>query len=83
MLVRGVIIMIENRVKSSMKIVAEHPDLMQPEDYLGAASVKKVRFRLTLSDDGLEILGDSLYVESLENLLRLAGTNPIERCLCG
>ena len=75
--------MVEGRKNYPLKIVAALPDLMRPEDYLAAASVKKVRVRLTLSDDGLEILGDSLYVESLERLLRLAGNHTLERSLCG
>ena len=71
----------ENR-KKTIKIVAELPDLMRSEDYNDAA-VKKVRFRLTLNDEGLEILGDSLYVEPLERLLRLTGQHSLDRSLCG
>lgn len=81
--VAGGVIMADVNVDGSLKIVAWLPDLMEPGDYIEAASIKKVRVRLTLSDDGVEILGDSLYVESLENLLRLMGNNPIERSLCG
>ncbi len=77
------IIMVDKMIKNPIKIVAELPDLMQVDDYREAASVKKVRFRLTLSDGGLEILGDSLYVEPLERLLRLIGNHSIERSLCG
>jgi len=77
------IIMVDKMVENTIKIVAVLPDLMQADDYRDAARVKKVRFRLTLNDDGLEILGDSLYVEPLERLLRLAGNHSIERSLCG
>ncbi len=66
-----------------LKIVAELPDLMRPEDYREATASRKVRVRLTLGADGVEILGDSLYVETLENLLRQSGSYPIERSLCG
>jgi hypothetical protein len=75
--------MVDKMAKNPIKIVAELPDLMRSEDYRDAATVKKVRFRLTLNDDGLEILGDSLYVEPLERLLRLTGNHLIERSLCG
>jgi len=75
--------MVDKLKNHPLKIVAELPDLMRPEDYQNAATVKKVRVRLTLSDDGLEILGDSLYVETLERLLRESGPHPIERSLCG
>ena|GEM_PF-1279025 len=78
-----IIIMVKKMIENPIKIVAELPDLMQADDYKDAASVKKVRFRLTLNDDGLEILGDSLYVEPLERLLRLTGDHSIERSLCG
>lgn len=75
--------MVDKIIKNPIKIVAVLPDLMQAEDYRDAATVKKVRFRLTLNDDGLEILGDSLYVDPLEQLLRLVGDHSIERSLCG
>lgn len=78
-----VIKMVDKMIKNTIKIVPELPDLMQADDYRDAAIGKKVRFRLTLSDDGLEILGDSLYVEPLERLLRLTGNHSIERSLCG
>lgn len=78
-----IIIMVKKMIDNPIKIVAELPDLMLADDYRDAAAVKKVRFRLTLNDEGLEILGDSLYVEPLERLLRLTGNHSIERSLCG
>jgi hypothetical protein len=75
--------MVDGENNQPLKIVAELPDLMRPEDYLEAAAVKKVRVRLTLGDAGVEILGDSLYVETLEQLLRQSGPHLIERSLCG
>ena len=75
--------MVDEINKKSIRIVADLPDLMRAEDYQDAAAFKKVRFRLTLNDDGLEILGDSLYVEPLERLLRLTGQHSLERSLCG
>jgi hypothetical protein len=57
---------------------------MRPEDYMNAVKAKKVRFRLTLNDEGLEVLGDSLYIESLENLFSgVIRKQPLERSLCG
>jgi len=76
--------MTERMEAAAVKIVAELPDLMRPEDYMNAAMTKKVRFRLTLNDEGLEVLGDSLYVESLERLLSgVIKKQPLERSLCG
>ena len=59
------------------------PDLMNGDDYATAHERKKVRFRLTLTDQGLEILGDSPYPEFLEELLKALGPEVIEMMLCG
>ena len=76
--------MTEKMEAAAVKIVAELPDLMRPEDYMNAVKAKKVRFRLTLNDEGLEVLGDSLYIESLENLFSgVIRKQPLERSLCG
>lgn len=65
------------------KIVAELPDLMTPEDYQNCSREKKIRVRISIDDNGVAILGDSLYVEPLENLLAASGATILERSLCG
>jgi hypothetical protein len=37
----------------------------------------------TVSEQGIEILGDSMYAPLLEKLLAAAGAQEIERMLCG
>jgi FtsH ternary system-associated peptide len=65
-----------------LRFVAHLPDLITDEDYL-EPEVKRVRLRITVTDDGIEILGDSMYAHLLEKLLAQAGAEEIERMLCG
>ncbi len=69
-------------------LVAELPDLMRPQDYPEAdGEKKKIRLRITMNPDGIEILGDALHVTELEKLLAAAGDRcnrrPMARTLCG
>lgn len=59
------------------------PDLMTWDDYEAADRQKRVRFRLTVTDDGLEIIGDSPYPHLLEELLQALEPEVIEMMLCG
>ncbi len=62
----------------------EHlPDLMTWDDYEAAERRKVIRFRLTVTDEGLEIIGDSPYPHLLEKLLERLGPEAIEMMLCG
>lgn len=63
--------------------VSQLPDLVTPEDYQESHHRKIVRFRLTVTDAGLEIIGDSLYPHLLEELLKELGPEVIEMVLCG
>ena len=65
------------------RYVSHLPDLMTWEDYGEAESHKVVRLRLTVTDRGLEILGDSPYPELLEQLLAALDPEAIEKVLCG
>ena len=75
--------MSELKKNPDVRIVKELPDLMLPEDYGEGLERKRIRIRLSLKDSGVEILGDSLYVEKLENLLALLEPSYVERTLCG
>ena len=66
-----------------IKIVTSLPDLIQAEDYKCCAEQKKIRLRISINENGVEILGDSLYVEPLEKLLTASGATLLERSLCG
>lgn len=65
------------------KFVGHLPDLITEEDYHDAPDVKKVRLRIQITEQGIEILGDSMYAGELEELLRQMGAKEIERMLCG
>ncbi|HEY0385897.1 MAG TPA: radical SAM-modified peptide, FtsH ternary system-associated, partial [Pyrinomonadaceae bacterium] len=65
-----------------LRFVAHLPDLITDDDYL-QPEVKRVRLRITVTDEGIEILGDSMYAPLLEKLLAEAGAEEIERMLCG
>ena len=79
-----VIIMAEEKnFPLPIKIVANLPDLIQPEDYQNCTREKKIRLRISINENGVEILGDSLYVEPLEKLLAASGATLLERSLCG
>jgi hypothetical protein len=78
----------ENTDSLPRRLVSQLPDLMQPQDYRETGTKKKIRLRLTITEQGIEILGDALHAAELEELLTAASRqrNPLpvlERTLCG
>ncbi len=65
------------------RFVSHLPDLIEEEDYLESTEQKKIRLRIDLTDEGVEILGDSMYAHLVEELLAQLGAEEIERMLCG
>ena len=63
--------------------VTHLPDLMTSEDYGQDNQRKVIRLRLTSTEHGLEILGDSPYPQPLEELLAALEPAVIEKMLCG
>ncbi len=63
--------------------VDELPDLIQPDEYGAHPDGDLVRLRITVTDAGVEVLGDALRPATLEALLRAIGPGPIEQMLCG
>ena len=63
--------------------VGHIPDLMTWDDYEVSHERKLVRFRLTVTEQGLEIIGDSPYPHLLEELLAKLGPAAVEMMLCG
>lgn len=53
--------------KPQIKYVAHLPDLMTWDDYEAADRRRRIRLRLSVTDEGLEILGDSPYPRLLES----------------
>jgi hypothetical protein len=68
---------------TKIKYVPHIPDLMEWEDYETVDEKKVVRVQLRVTDEGVEIIGDSPYPHLLEELL--AGIDPkeLEMMLCG
>ena len=65
-----------------IKYVTHLPDLIKPEDY-SESERKKIRVQIRTTDEGIEILGDSMYPQLLEKLLGEAGAEEILGVLCG
>ena len=58
-------------------------DLMQEQDYEKPGNGKVVKIKITVNDQGVEVLGDSMYAKILETLLTEAGVKEIQKMLCG
>jgi hypothetical protein len=67
---------------NKIKHVPFLPDLMTPEDKDNRDG-KKIRIRIKATDNGVDILGDSMYVKELEALLKKLEAPEIEMVLCG
>ncbi|MGO8673147.1 MAG: radical SAM-modified peptide, FtsH ternary system-associated [Capsulimonadaceae bacterium] len=59
------------------------PDLITEEDYHDPPERQRVRVRLTITPNGVEMLGDSMYAHRIEELFHGLGADEIERMLCG
>jgi hypothetical protein len=65
-------------------LYVEHiPDLITWDDYEMAHARKTVRFRVRVTDEGIELVGDSPYPQLVEEILAHLGPNAIEMMLCG
>ena len=68
---------------SGYRFVENLPDLIQPEEYADNPEGRLVRLRISVTGDGVEILGDAFRPEVLEEILRRLGPGEIEQMLCG
>lgn len=68
---------------SDYRFVPELPDLIGPEEYPDHPDGRLVRLRISVSEDGVEILGDAFRPEVLEAILDGLGPDEIEQMLCG
>lgn len=59
------------------------PDLIRPEEYDDYPDGRLVRFRIAVTSDGIEIVGDSFRPAAVEQILAALGGGPIEEMLCG
>jgi len=65
------------------RFVEHLPDLIGPEDYPDDPDGQRVRIRVSVTADGVEVLGDAMRPEVLERLLQELGARVIEQMLCG
>ncbi len=68
--------------RTPVRYVAELPDLVG-WDEAERAGGRLLRLRLRVTDEGVEILGDSPSPDQLEGLLQELGPGAIEKMLCG
>ncbi len=59
------------------------PDLMTEDDYMKASDQKRIRLQLKITDQGIEIIGDSQYPHLLDKILEALEPHQIEKVLCG
>ena len=59
------------------------PDLIDASEYARYLDGALVRIRISVTDTGVEILGDGLRPELIEQVLAAIGGGPMEQMLCG
>jgi hypothetical protein len=59
------------------------PDLIDASKYSRYPKGTLVRVRISVTDTGVEILGDGLRPELIEQVLAAIGDGPMEQMLCG
>ncbi len=70
----------------TIRFVPDLPDLMQRDDYGDdgdTPGTRTVKFRITVTSEGVSIMADSQYPITLEALLARLGAREIEQMLCG
>ncbi|MEU8633213.1 radical SAM-modified peptide, FtsH ternary system-associated [Amycolatopsis sp. NPDC048633] len=63
--------------------VDEVPDLIEPDEYGDHPEGDLVRLRISVTETGVEVLGDALRPATLEAVLRAVAPGPVEQMLCG
>lgn len=59
------------------------PDLIGPEEYAEHPQGHLVRVRITVTESGVEVIGDALRPRAVEAVLAALGEGPMEQMLCG
>jgi FtsH ternary system-associated peptide len=65
------------------RFVAELPDLIEADEYADHVDGALVRLAITVTADGVEILGDAFRPSNLEAVLAGVTSGPIDQMLCG
>jgi hypothetical protein len=70
----------------TIRFVPHLPDLMERDDYMNDSSApgeRTVKFRISITPEGVAILADTQHPLELEALLARLGVREIEQMLCG
>lgn len=59
------------------------PDLIDSREYAADPDGRKVRVRVRVTAEGVEVLGDAVRPGELEALLEVLGAECVEQMLCG
>lgn len=70
-------------MEPNRRFVEHLDDLIQPEEYADHPEGRLVRLRISVTADGVRVLGDAFRPEVLEQLLAALGPETIEQMLCG
>jgi hypothetical protein len=73
----------QDKSTAKIRFVSHLPDLITEADYLDSPEQRKIRVRINLSHEGVDILSDSMYAHLVEELIVQLGAEEIERMLCG
>lgn len=65
------------------RFVGHLPDLIEPGEYAGDAAGRRLRLRLRITAEGVEIAGDAVRPEELDRILEGLDPQVIEQMLCG
>ncbi len=65
------------------RFVPHLPDLIAPEEYEADPSGRRVRLRVRVTADGIEVLGDAVRPDELERILLSLDPAELEQMLCG
>jgi hypothetical protein len=75
--------MVREGFMAEYRFVPDLPDLIQPEDYPSDPDGRRVRIRIRITEDRVEILGDAMRPQVLERLLEMLEAQIIDQMLCG
>lgn len=65
------------------EFVASLPDLISAEEYADHPEGHLVKLRISVTESGVEVLGDAFRPAVLERVLGELGDGPIQQMLCG
>ncbi|MCG8419471.1 MAG: hypothetical protein MJE77_16190 [Proteobacteria bacterium] len=68
---------------SKREFVDTLPDLITSNDYSDDPGGRRIRLRIRVTDQGLEVLGDTARPDELDRLLEQLDPEIIEQMLCG